>query len=101
MNRKLLEDSFSSSWVDALGESFFSSTGFAYIGNYIGKLRQTTTVYPVKDKEDLEKSTRGLYFIYNYGASNFCSLSSPEFHKESIYRAIEIRVKEIDKILNI
>src|SRR5574344_1914770 len=51
MNRKLLEDSFSSSWVDALGESFFSSTGFAYIGNYIGKLRQTTTVYP--DRNDV------------------------------------------------
>jgi uracil-DNA glycosylase len=51
MNRKLLEDLFSSSWVDALGESFFSSTGFAYIGNYIGKLRQTTTVYP--DRNDV------------------------------------------------
>ena len=51
MNRKLLEDSFSSSWVDALGESFFSSTGFAYIGNYIGKLRQTTTVYPDRGYE--------------------------------------------------
>lgn len=55
----------------------------------------------LKDKEDLEKSAKGLYFLYNHGSSTFCSLSSPEFHKESIYRAIEIRVKEIDKILNI
>lgn len=54
MNRKLLEDLFSSSWVDALGESFFSSTGFAYIGNYIGKLRQTTTIYP--DRKDIFKA---------------------------------------------
>ena len=55
----------------------------------------------LKDKEDLEKSSKGLYFIYNFGAGTFCSLSSPEFHKESIYKAIESRVKEIDKILNI
>ncbi len=34
MNRKLLEDLFSSSWVDALGENFFSSTGFAYYKKY-------------------------------------------------------------------
>jgi hypothetical protein len=51
MNRKLLEDLFSSSWVDALGESFFSSTGFAYIGNYIGKLRQTTTELELRNKQ--------------------------------------------------
>lgn len=56
MNRKLLEDLFSSSWVDALGESFFSSTGFTYIGNYIAKLRETTTIYP--DRKDIFKAFR-------------------------------------------
>ena len=54
MNRKLLEDLFSSSWVDALGENFFSSTGFTYIGNYIAKLRETTTIYP--DRKDIFKA---------------------------------------------
>ena len=56
MNRKLLEDLFSSSWVDALGENFFSSTGFTYIGNYIAKLRETTTIYP--DRKDIFKAFR-------------------------------------------
>ena len=55
-NRKLLEDLFSSSWVDALGESFFSSTGFTYIGNYIAKLRETTTIYP--DRKVIFKAFR-------------------------------------------
>ena len=56
MHKRVLEDLFSSSWVDALGESFFSSTGFTYIGNYIAKLRETTTIYP--DRKDIFKAFR-------------------------------------------
>jgi uracil-DNA glycosylase len=103
MNRKLLEDLFSSSWVDALGESFFSSTGFAYIGNYIGKLRQTTTVYP--DRNDVFRAFKLTPFnevkvvilgqdCYHDGSADGLAFSNSK--SNTISPSLKNMLKEID-----
>ena len=54
----------------------------------------------LKDKDDIENSIQYLYYVYN-SASSFKSLNNSKLYITAIYKTIEDRVKEIDKMLNI
>ena len=54
----------------------------------------------LKDKKDIENSIQCLYYVYN-STSSFNTLKNSKLYISGIYKIIEDRVKEIDKILNI
>ena len=56
MERQNLNKLFGSSWVDALGESYFSSKEFTFIGTTIANTRERTTIYP--DRKNIFRAFR-------------------------------------------
>lgn len=54
----------------------------------------------LKDKNDIENSIQCLYYVYK-STSSFNILNNSKLYITAIYKTIEDRVKEIDKMLNI
>lgn len=54
----------------------------------------------LKDKEDIKCSIQCLYYVPEQ-SSSFYTLKNSKLYISSIYKIIEDRIKEIDKILNI
>ena len=54
----------------------------------------------LKDKDDIENSLQCLYYVYK-STNSFNNLNYSKLYITAIYKTIEDRVKEIDKMLNI